>query len=289
MESKFIDINGVRLNYGEGRPNGPALVFLHGFPGAWTEYGPVYELLERNYHLFAPTYRGMGQSQWANSYSIPQWIDDIGSIIHAVVETPVLGIGHSAGSWFGLAAAVSDPGLFSAFVSLDQPLNPDVHIAYHTNRIATVRAMAAAMRDATDVGDLSRRLAQVPAPTGGTFGDLYNEEELAEEAASLVVNDPAIFDAWVNDDLAAWIGIPELKAWPGAYRNPVLFLDGDPDAGSLVSAEAAAYNQERYPWAKRVEMKGLDHSLGLWDDPGPVVDEIRRFYDSLSPDSIWRF
>ena len=282
MESKFIDINGVRFNYGESEPNGPVLVFLHGFPGAWTEYSPVYGLLEQRYHLFAPTYRGMGQSQWVNSYSIPDWIDDISSFIHTVAETPVLGVGHSAGSWFGLAAATRDPSLFSAFVSLDQPLDPDFIIAYQSNRIDTVRAMAAAMREAADVGDLSRRLANVPAPTGGTFGDLSSEEELAGEAASLVSNDPAIFDAWVNDDLAAWIGIPELKAWPGAYRNPVLFLDGDPDAGSLVSAEAAAYNQERYPWAKRVEMKGLDHSLGLWDDPDTVVDEILRFYDGLS-------
>lgn len=71
MESKYIDINGARLNYGEGLPNGPTLVFLHGFLGAWTEHSQVYELLEPTYHLFAPTYRGLGQSQWANSYSIP--------------------------------------------------------------------------------------------------------------------------------------------------------------------------------------------------------------------------
>ena len=42
MESKFIDVNSVRLNYGEGQPNGPTLVFLHGFPGAWTEHGLVW-------------------------------------------------------------------------------------------------------------------------------------------------------------------------------------------------------------------------------------------------------
>jgi pimeloyl-ACP methyl ester carboxylesterase len=57
MESKFIDINGVSLNYGEGQLNGPTLVFLHGFPGAWTEHGPVYELLEPYYHVIAPTPR----------------------------------------------------------------------------------------------------------------------------------------------------------------------------------------------------------------------------------------
>jgi pimeloyl-ACP methyl ester carboxylesterase len=281
LESKFIDINGVSLNYGEGQLNGPTLVFLHGFPGAWTEHGPVYELLEPYYHVIAPTHRGLGQSQWSDSYSIPQWIDDVGDFIHAVVETPVLGVGHSAGSWFGLAAANTDPGLFSAFVSLDQPLNPEVHIAYHTPRIPTVRAAAMAMREATDVDDLARRLAQVPISSGGTYGDLYSEAELAEYASELSTSDPAIFNAWVNNDLASLIDVPEVKAWPGAYRNPLLFLDGDPGAGSLVSVESAAYNMERYPWARRIEMPGLDHGLGLWDDPGPVVKEIRSFFHGL--------
>jgi pimeloyl-ACP methyl ester carboxylesterase len=197
------------------------------------------------------------------------------------VEPPVLGVGHSAGSWFGLAAAASDPSLFSAFVSLDQPLNPEVHLVFHAGRIGTVKAMAAAMRAAADVDDLSRRLARIPTSAGVTWGDLFSEAELAEEAAGLKPHDPAIFDAWVHEELDALIDIPELKAWPGGYRNPVLFLDGDPEAGSLVSAEGAAYNLERYPWAQRVEMNGRDHSLGLGVDPGPVVDEIRRFFDNL--------
>jgi len=281
MESKFIEINGVRLNYGEGPPNGPALVFLHGFPGAWTEHFPVYELLEGHYHLFAPTCRGMGQSQWASPYSISQCIEDVGSFIRAVMEPPVLGIGHSAGSWFGLAAAASHPGLFSAFVSLDQPLNPEVHLAYNTGRIGTIKAMAAALRAASDVVDLGRRLARIPASAGGTWGDFLSEAELAQEAALLKPHDPAIFDAWVHDSLEAFIDIPELKSWPGGYRNPVLFLDADPDAGSLVTAQAAAYNLKRYPWAQRVEMEGRDHSLGLDGEPGPVVDQIRRFFDNL--------
>lgn len=283
MESKFVEINGVGINYGEGPANGPALVFLHGFPGAWTEYAPVHELLQQHYHLFAPTYRGMGQSQWSDSYSIPQWIDDVGRFVHAVVQPPVLGVGHSAGSWFGLAAANTDPALFSAFVSLDQPLNPEVHIAYNANRFPTVKATVVAMQTAKDIDDLSRKLAQVPVWTGETYGDLYSEEELAQTAADLSGHDPAIFDPWVKDELVSWIDVPELKAWPGAYRDPVLFVDGDPDAGSLVSVEGAVYNMERYPWARHIELKGMDHGLGLWDDPGPVVKEIRRFFDDLPP------
>ena len=44
----------------------------------------------------------------------------------------------------------------------------------------------------------------------------------------------------VNDDFASLIDVPELKEWPGAYRNPLLLLDRDPDAplaGTRVCAE----------------------------------------------------
>jgi hypothetical protein len=87
----------------------------------------------------------------------------------------------------------------------------------------------------------------------------------------------------VNDDLASLIDVPELKEWPGAYRNPLLLLDGDPDAGALVNLESAAYNIARYPWARRMVMPELDLGLGLWDNPGPVVEEIRHFFESLPP------
>lgn len=272
----------MRLDYGVGPPNGPVLVFLHGFPGAWPEYEPVYRLLLPHYHLIAPTMRGMGSSARAAPYRIADWIADAGRFIREIVGPGVVGVGHSAGSWFGLGAAVDDPDLFSAFVSLDQPLDPQVHVQYHQGRRAGVVAMAEAMRRASDVDDLRIRLAAVPASAGGTWGDLLSDEELAAQARDLWAHDPEIFASWVDDGLESFILVPELQRWPGSYRNPLLFIDGDPEAGSLVSAAGAEYNLERYPWAMRVEMAGRDHNLGLWDDPGPVVEEIRRFFGELN-------
>lgn len=57
----------------------------------------------------------------------------------------------------------------------------------------------------------------------------------------------------------------------------MLFVYGDPDAGSMANEEARRYNQERYPWAEVVEVLGTDHMLGLEDDFGPVAAAIRRF------------
>ena len=279
VESKFVDLGGVKISYGEGAPNGPVLVFLHGFPGSWSEHGPVYELLEPRYHVFAPTLRGMGMSEKSGPYSIPVWIEEVGRFIRDVTGSGILGVGHSAGSWFGLAAACSDAGLFSAFVSLDHPLDPLGHVEYHQNRQATVMAMARAMRAAADVDDLRKLLADVPLSTGDTLGESIREDDLTSTAADLYLHDPEIFAAWVDDSLESFIVIPELQRWPGGYRSPLFFVDGDPSAGSMVKAAGVKYNMERYPWAERVEMGGLDHGLGLWEEPGPVVAEIRKFFD----------
>ncbi len=281
MQSKYADLDGVRLNYGESSPNGPKLVFLSGFPGAWEELGTVLELLATDHHVFAPSMRGMGSSQRADAYPIPSYIDDTGAFIRQVVGAPVLGVGHSAGAWFGLGAAVADGGLFSAFVSLDQPLDPQAHVTFHENRDAAMAAMVAAMRAATSADYLAQLLADVPASSGEPLGDLLDAQQLADHAAELVTYDPEIFGAWVDDGLESWIVIPELDAWPGVYRNPVLFIDGDPEAGAMVGPAAAEYNLARYPWGERIEMPGYDHSLRLNEEPERVIHHIRGFFATL--------
>ncbi len=270
MESKFADVD-----------NGPKLVYLHGFPGEWDYRRTLmYELLERHYHVFAPTLRGMGLSQRVDSYPMTGYLEDTGNFIRQVVGAPVLGVGHSAGAWFGLGAAVADGGLFSAFVSLDQALDPLATVRLLEKDEATWLALLEAARKASDVGELASLFAEVPASGGGTLGDALNGEKLAVEAAEWAALDPEIMGPWADDGLESWIMIPELEAWPGAYRNPLLFIDGDPEAGGLTSTEDAEYNLARYPWAERIEMTGHDHSLGLTDDPGPVLEHIRRFFDN---------
>lgn len=278
MESKFVDLDGMRLHYGEGPANGPKLVLLTGFPATWEQWSAIHALLEPDHHLFSPTLRGMGRSGRAASYPIPAFIEDVRAFLHEVVGGTALGFGHSAGAWFGLAVAGRTPEVFSAFVSVDQPLDPRAHVRLHSGGMGTVAAMARAMRKAGSETELAALLAEVPASAGGTLGDHLDADALAAEAAELRELDPEIFAAWIDDRLEAWIRIPELEAWPGAYRNPLLFLDGDPKAGSMLDAAAVEYNRARYPWAERIELSGRNHSMGLTQDPAPVIEHARRFF-----------
>lgn len=281
MESRFATLNGVRLHYGEGAPNGPTLVFLTGFPDAWPDYRPLFDVLEPDYHVFAVTYRGIGQSGHAAPYRIADWVADSAAFIREIAGPAALGVGHSAGAWFGLSALGREPGLLRAFVGLDEPLDPAVHVAFHTPRKPVYGGFAKAMRAASGPEDLARRLALVPSSTGRPLGEIRSADELQAQATELFPCDPEIFAAWERDALAPWLLVPELQSWPGDYRGPLLFVYGDPAAGSLVSREARSYNQERYPWAERVEIAGAAHDLGLYDEPSRTLAEIRRFFGSL--------
>ena len=197
--------------------------------------------------------------------------------IHEVAAPPVLGVGHSAGAWFGLAAAGEDPDLFTTFVSLDQPLDPQDHLAFHGSRNSALHELVQARRQARGVDELRTAMAEIATSQGATIGELLNEEELRQEAESWFALDPEIFALWVDHSLDAFIMVPELQRWPGAFRGPLLFLDGDPAAGSMVSDTAASYNMAHYPWAERIQLPGLDHGLGLVDDPAPIVTQISTF------------
>jgi pimeloyl-ACP methyl ester carboxylesterase len=281
VESRFATVNGVRLNYGEGPANGPSLTYLVGFPDAWDDYPKVLEALGHDYHVFAPSMRGLGESGHAARYSIADWVADTAAFVRDVVGAPTLGVGHSAGAWFGLSAAGQDPGLFRAFVALDQPLDPRVHVEFHERTRPTYAGFAAAMRAGGGIDRMARQLASVPSSRGGTLGDGETEAELRDLARWLSRCDPAIFDAWVHDELASWLYVPELQGWPGAYAAPVRFVYGDPTAGSMVDEAARRYNQDRYPWAEVAELPGTDHGLGMEEDPGRVTavigDYLARF------------
>jgi pimeloyl-ACP methyl ester carboxylesterase len=55
-------VTGPRLHYAEqGRSDGEAIVFLHGWPDSWFSFSRILRWLPRRYHAFAPDQRGFRQ------------------------------------------------------------------------------------------------------------------------------------------------------------------------------------------------------------------------------------
>jgi len=194
-------------------------------------------------------------------------------------DEPVIGLGYSSGSWFGLGAAAGHRDLFSSFVDLDQPLNP----ADHLDPVRTTRLHAyfSAVVASTSEPDLADRLARVTLSTGQTYAEVTTHEQRLAEARDLRQHDPGIFREMVDGGIDSVVGGLELPALPGKFDRPVLFIYGEHASGSLVNEAGAAFNRDRYPWATEVRLPRRDHGLGLVEDPDPVVDAITTWYATL--------
>ncbi|MBC8114327.1 MAG: alpha/beta fold hydrolase, partial [Candidatus Saccharimonas sp.] len=62
---RYANVNGTRIHYVIGG-QGPAVVFLHGFPFNWAVWGPTLPLVAAaGFTVLAPDLRGMGHSALA--------------------------------------------------------------------------------------------------------------------------------------------------------------------------------------------------------------------------------
>jgi non-heme chloroperoxidase len=86
---------GPRLHYAEqGDPTGEAILFLHGYSDSWFSFSRVLPLLSPEYHAFALTQRGHGDSDRPECcYALEDFAADVGAV---GVEEATL-VGHSTG------------------------------------------------------------------------------------------------------------------------------------------------------------------------------------------------
>lgn len=113
MRMKHFDLGG----------NGAPLHFLHanGYPPEC--YKPLFELLQKQYHIFGMKLRPL----WDDSKmdDLRDWhpfSDDLLRFISSHEPDPVIGVGHSIGGIVTLRAALRDPQKFRAIILLDPVL-----------------------------------------------------------------------------------------------------------------------------------------------------------------------
>src|SRR5919107_1158562 len=109
---------GVRLHYAErGDREGEAIIFLHGYSDSWFSFSRVLPLLSPEYHAFALTERGHGDSEKPECcYTLDDFAADIDAFMDAVgVEKATL-VGSSGGGFMAQRVAVSYPQRVSRLV-----------------------------------------------------------------------------------------------------------------------------------------------------------------------------
>ena len=109
MESKFTDVNGVRLHYliaGEGDP----VVLLHGYAETSHMWRPLIARLADKHTVIAPDLRGFGQSSAPeDGYTKKAMAQDIHALIKSLKYDRIRLVGHDIGLVVAYAYAAQYP------------------------------------------------------------------------------------------------------------------------------------------------------------------------------------
>lgn len=104
FERRTAEVNGVRLHYEVGG-QGPAVVFIHGFPETHRAWRGVMEILAEEYTVIAPDLRGVGGSSLEESgYDKETLAEDVYALVHGELgHDRVAVVGHDLGAMVAYA------------------------------------------------------------------------------------------------------------------------------------------------------------------------------------------
>ncbi|GFQ04119.1 bifunctional epoxide hydrolase 2 [Phtheirospermum japonicum] len=130
IQHKNIHTNGINIHVAE-IGNGPAVLFLHGFPELWyTWRHQMLSLSARGYRAIAPDLRGYGDSDappCASSYTAFHIIGDLVGLLDALGLDRVFLVGHDWGAVIAWYFCLIRPDRIRALVNMSvvfQPRNP---------------------------------------------------------------------------------------------------------------------------------------------------------------------
>lgn len=106
LAHKHVLTNGIRLHVVEaGKPDGPLVIFLHGFPEFWYSWRFQIDFFaEAGYCVVVPDQRGYNLSdkpKWIKSYNLDELAKDVAGLIDAYQREKAYLIAHD---WGGVVA-----------------------------------------------------------------------------------------------------------------------------------------------------------------------------------------
>lgn len=128
-DSKFININGLRLHYLDfGNRGKPALICIHGLSGNAHNFDALAHHLENDYHVISIDVRGRGDSQWgpADDYNHAVYTSDLAGLIDQLQFRTVTLIGTSMGGAIAMLYAGGYPERIQRMVLND--IGPEVDL-----------------------------------------------------------------------------------------------------------------------------------------------------------------
>ena len=123
IESKFADVNGIRLHYAQAG-SGKLVLFLHGFPEYWYQWKAQLEDLGQDHLAVAPDMRGYHLSSIptdVNAYRIRTLVEDVRALADHLGQKKIVLVGQDWGGIVAWAFALYYPDRLEKLVIMNAP------------------------------------------------------------------------------------------------------------------------------------------------------------------------
>src|SRR4051812_17249839 len=135
-DSKFANVNGVRLHYLKAGTGKRALVLIHGFGDNANMWIPLFAEMGKDYTVIAPDLRGLGESSREKTgYDKKTAAVDVHELVKSLGYNNIDLVGHDIGLMVAYAYAAQFPAGVRKLALLDAPIPGvgDVWESIYTN------------------------------------------------------------------------------------------------------------------------------------------------------------
>jgi len=127
---RFVSVDGIRIFYREaGDPRKPTILLLHGFPSSSHMFRDVIPELDEHFHVIAPDYPGMGNSEAPSAAKFTATFDSVADIIEKFAQA--IGVSNTIlymqdfGGPIGMRLAAKHPEWVRGIVIQNIPVSLD--------------------------------------------------------------------------------------------------------------------------------------------------------------------
>jgi pimeloyl-ACP methyl ester carboxylesterase len=264
---RFFHTGSVALNYAEWPGEGPRLLLIHGWGGAWQGWENVISSLVKRFTVTAVDLRGFGRSgRSTDRDSRDTWTDDVAALVQHIVpaEERLFVAGHSLGGWVTMCLPSRLPGRIAGTVMEDPFTGPASQIA---NRVSTTPV------DHDQEADEMAALRSVDEAAAGIrerYPD-FSEQVVGRLAYMRFMTDPELVRRRAKQ--------PTPRTYEEEMRAvdcPALVLQANVDKGGIMSDAEAERVKSLIPACTVVKWDNVGHSMHL-ARPHDFVKLLERF------------
>jgi YbgC/YbaW family acyl-CoA thioester hydrolase len=257
-----LTVNGVRLAI-ESRGNGPAVLFLHGFPLDRTMFRHQLDTLS-GFRRIALDLRGMGQSDAPDlGYSMSTYAEDVMAVLDALGEERVVVCGLSLGGYVAFELVRRFRHRVRGLILMDTRAEAD--------SVEGRKARDTLIGRVRELGPIAAAEAMLPRFFASTV-----PEETIQRVRELILRTPV---AGIVGALTAMRERPDSTSiLPTLVGVPTLVLVGRDD---IITPPAIAQAMASViPEARLVEIPGAGHLPSI-EQPVPTTRAILKFLQGL--------